>query len=163
MKKHPIVLLMISFVLLTTAFAPKAEAQKLSSTEGKMSIKFPADYQASEEGPTKKFTATVGDQTFFAAYTVHEVELEDQMGLAEVSLDEFNKILEGNILEKSNWKLKKNTGLKANIHLEKQDGKILYHVILIGNIQYQVVVISPTESFDQKSADKFVKSFKVKK
>ncbi|MEZ5003338.1 MAG: hypothetical protein R2730_09930 [Chitinophagales bacterium] len=163
MKHTPFALLMIGFVVFSTAFTTTVHAQKLISSQGKMSVKFPAEYTKTDDGLTVKYSAVVGEQTFFAAYTIHEVELEDKMGLSEVSLEEFNNILNGTILQKTEWKVKKNTGLKGVIRMATEETKVQYHVVMVGQIQYQVVVIAPEATWDQKSTDKFVKSFKILK
>lgn len=167
MKKTTILLLISLFVLISVAFAPTAKGYKYSSAEGKMTVTFPAAFEtevnSQNDIETTKITAIVDEQTFFAAYTLHQTELEDQIMLAQIALDSFSETLNGNILQQSAWKIKKNEGVQAVLNLDEQDAKIQYRVIMIGNLQYQLVVIAANSSFDQKAADSFFKSFKVKK
>ena len=167
MKKYSSTFLIVSIVLLTAAFMPAGKGNVYSTKEGKFSVTFPAAFKTEiteqESAKTIKTSAAVGDQTYFASYTLHEVEMTDPESLAETSLEAFTEATGGTLSDKNAWKIKAHNGLKAIITLEEQDAKIQYHVILVGQLQYQIIVVGPEASWEQKPADGFFKSFKLMK
>lgn len=167
MKNKAITLLPICFLFLSASIVPPSKNFKYKSEEGKMSVTFPAAYESTTDEKENikivKITTEVNEQTFFASYTVHQQQMEDRESLAELSLDSFTETTEGTITQKSAWKIKKNKGYKAMIDLNKQNAQIQYQAIIIGQLQYQLVVVAPKNKWDQKAADRFLKSFKVRK
>lgn len=157
----------LSICLLFLTATLSAQNQKYKSEEGKMSITFPAAFESdvADTGDAKimKISATNGEQTFFASYTLHTVALTDRELLAETSLESFTETTGGTMAYKKSWNMNGEKGFIALIELEEQKAYLQYQVILIGNIQYQIVVVAPKASWNQKSADKFLKSFKVQK
>ncbi len=154
-------------LFIASSFTTASKGYKYSSNEGKYSISFPGTFEESksqnENSISVKVSATVGQSTYFTSHTVHTVEMTDNQMLAEVSLDSFTESLGGSITKKSDWVIKKHKGLKASIDIPQYDAKAEYQIVIIGQIQYQIVAVAPTSSWDQKSADAFFKSFKVKK
>ena len=167
MKTFPNLLVLLCVVFLTSAVVPPAKGYKYSSKEGKMTVSFPSEYEVTttdaESAVTVKVSAVEGERTYFASYTLHDTPLSDREGLAQVSLDSFNETLKGTIINQSTWSLKGQKGLYAKITIPDLDAKIDYHVILVGQIQYQLVVLATQPQWDQKKADAFVKSFKMMK
>ncbi|MCB9081071.1 MAG: hypothetical protein H6555_05100 [Lewinellaceae bacterium] len=167
MRNYFLLLVFIGFVFPLGAINPPGKGFAYSSSAGKFSVVFPARYEVQtsegEEVETTKISVTIDEQTFFASYTVHTVNLTDRDDLLEVSVDSFREQLNGTIQGKSAWKVKKESGLQAVMNLEEQDAKIQYHVLIVGQIQYQLVVVAPSGSFNQKAADAFIKSFKLSK
>ena len=159
--------LLLCVAFFSIAFAPDAKKYPYTSVEGKMSIKFPAAYEVdsnpSGKVTTVKITTTLNEQTFFASYSLHETEDMDHEKMAKVSLQSFSERVGGEITEESVWQVKKDKGVKAVIDMAEQESKVQYQVILVGNIQYQIVVVASYDAWDQKAADKFFKSFKIKK
>ena len=130
-------------------------------------MQFPAKPEISEtkkeDATTYKATATKGQTTYFVGFTVHQTQMMDHQELAQVSLDAFAETLGGIITEQSDWKYKKNLGRQAVVELKEQDARVDYKVILVDQIQYQLVIVSPKADHDAKVAKKFFKSFKMKK
>ncbi len=160
-------LLAAGLLMLVSSAAPLAKKFKYKSEEGKMSVAFPAEFEESEEAindgaKTVKVSAILGDQNFFASYTVHDMPLDDPADLAQVSLDAFSEQLSGNILNTSPWTVKGQQGLKAMIKLEAQSALVDYRVLIHDHLQYQILVVGLESSWDQAAADAFFKSFKVK-
>ncbi|MCB9233762.1 MAG: hypothetical protein H6581_19050 [Bacteroidia bacterium] len=138
-----------------------------TSSTGKFSIQFPAKPEISDtktdEAHTYKANATVGESSYFVGFTVHTTPMVNPDDLAQVSLDAFNETLGGTIESSSEWKYKGETGRQAMIKMEAQGAQVDYKVIIIGQIQYQLIVISTSGDYDAKSAKKFFKSFKTTK
>jgi len=167
MKTFKTSLLLVSVFILVTAFAPPKKGQTYQSDEAKFSIIFPGAYESDvvtgENNITHKITCTVDNQTYFASYTVHQFVIDDQEGLAGVSYDSFLASIGGKEVSKSEWVLKKNKGLKAKIDLTESLSTLEYRVVLVGSIQYQLVVLAATGDYDDKAAQAFFDSFKLMK
>ncbi len=167
MKKNAFLVLIACFVLFTTAFAPLAKGHKYSSEEGKMSIVFPNEFEIEESDlenvKVVKITATHDELFLFASYSLHKTEITNHESLAELSVQSFAESITGTINGQSEWKVKKHNGLKAMMELAENESRVQYNVILVGDIQYQLVVVAPQDSWDQEAADTFFKSFKLKK
>lgn len=149
-----------------TSLTPSVKV-KYSSSEAKLSITFPGDFETTEQFKESyksvKTQAVVDGVIYFSIYTVHDNEMSDPEALAKVSLDAFNDGLDGEITEESTWKVNKQNGLQAMIKVPGQDLVGEYRVVILDQIQYQITVVAPEESWDAKKAKKFFKSFKVKK
>jgi len=167
MKTQLLTLMLIFFVFPAIPINPPEKGAYYSSSAGKFSIVFPTQYkiETTDNGDTEtvKISSTNNDQTYFASYTVHTVELTGLEDLAEVSLNSFSEQLGATISGQSEWKVNKNSGLEATMYLKDQDAKVQYYVLLVGQIQYQLIVLATNSSFDQKAADAFIKSFKLDK
>jgi hypothetical protein len=140
---------------------------KYASTEGKLMITFPASYD-SKDMSTASYTsiqtqATVDDQMFFVTYNIHTTELVDHQSLAETALNSFSEAMNGTISSQVTWQVKKNKGLKARIEIEELGLIADYGVVLVGQIQYQVAVVSAKDIWNQARSNAFFKSFKIKK
>ena len=103
--KNPIFsILLIAFVFVFTSFAPPAKIE-YTSTEGKLSIKFPAAFESenkdAEDHTTVKTKATFEDQLYFVSYTIHKVKMKDYESLAATSLESFNEALGGTITKQA--------------------------------------------------------------
>jgi hypothetical protein len=165
--KHKIATLCLAvLVVCSTVSAGNSKGFKYKSTEGKMSATFPAAYETVEDvaefAKTVKTSADFGDATYLASYTLHYIELDDTEDLAAVSLDAFNSNLGGTITSQTDWVIKKSKGINAMINMVEQEATIQYKVVIRENIQYQVMVITPSSAWDQRAADAFFKSFKIK-
>ena len=148
-----------------TSLAP-APKYKYSSDEGKLTVTFPGEFETSEEQKetykSVKTQAVVDDMVFFVGYTIHESDMADTDELTKVSLDAFINGLNGVVSEETTWKVKKNSGLKALFNVSDNGLKGEYRVVIIGQIQYQITAVSSVDAWDEKVAQKFFKSFKLK-
>ena len=159
-------LLLLLFIGSTSiASAPKS---KYTSTEGKMSVTFPAGTEFitsesdSEGTKTVKTEAQYNNLVFFVAYTIHETVLPEE-NFAQVSVDSFTEALGASITEQSDWKVGKNTGIRVELAVEGAELVGEYRALIVGKYQYQITVVGATSDWDQAVVDKFMKSFKVKK
>lgn len=139
---------------------------KYSTKEGKAKIKFPASYEVSEEvkeaAKTVKIQTKLGENLFFMAYTLHSTQLTEQDNLAEVSLESFAETVKGKIIQQEELIVKSNNGIKAKIVMEEADADVYYWAIIIGQIQYQLIVLDVSKTIDTER-DQFFKSFKILK
>lgn len=165
--KQPIIRIsLFAFLFVLVSMAPATKV-KYTSAEGKLSITFPTTFEStnkdSEDYTSIQTQANLEDQLFFVAYNVHNSELSEHESLAQTSLSAFSEAMGGEITKQSDWKLKKNTGVKARIAVESNDLIGEYGAILVGQIQYQVAVVSAKSAWNQARSDAFFKSFKLKK
>lgn len=167
MKSLSIKFIAFSFVFFTFALGAQAKGFPYASVEGKMSIVFPGEYTSVTEnfdyGKTIKVNAEFSNLTYFASFTLHTIPLTDHYELAVAGMESFVESLEGKIESKTDYYVKKNHGVRASITVESLNLKVDYISILVGDIQYQLVVASEKSSWVQKMADTFFKSFKIKK
>ena len=165
MKKIIFKLSFVAFLFIMQSFTPVK--MKYISSEAKLSITFPTTYETiNKNGDGYSSVETQGnlnDQLFMASYQIHKVQMTEHEAMAIVSLESFNEALGGKITKQSTWMVNKNRGVQASIDIPASNLKAEYKVVLIGQIQYQVVVISEASIWNQANADKFFKSFKVKK
>jgi hypothetical protein len=138
------------------------------SEEEKVKIKFPGEPEIIEEeldvGKHIRAKLAFDDQTMFMLDVVHHKnELSGLEELDQVSLDSFNESIGGNILSQEDFYIKKNKGIKATVVLEDQGITIYYRVLLAGQRQIQVVMMTPDAMQDEKTSQKFFKSFKILK
>lgn len=165
--KNPIIRFsLFASLFLLASFAPPTKV-KYASTEGKLMITFPASYD-SQDMSTDSYKsiqskASLDDQLFFVTYNIHTSELSDHEALAETSLNSFSEAMNGTISSQNVWKVKKNNGLKARIDIPELGLIADYGVVLVGQIQYQVAVVSASDVWNQERSDAFFKSFKLKK
>jgi hypothetical protein len=165
--KNPIIRISVFATLFVLAsFAPPSKI-KFSSTEGKYSIVFPASYEtkdmSTDSYSSLQVQANLDDQLFFVTHNIHTSELTDHEGLAQTSLTSFTEAMTGRITSQKTWQVKKNKGVKAKIEIESLGLQADYGVVLVGQIQYQVAVVSATDKWNQALSDAFFKSFKMKK
>lgn len=149
-----------------TSLAP-AEKHKYTSDEAKLSVTFPSEFSATEEVKdsytSTKIQAISEDMIFLLICTKHDGNVAEEDGLTEVSLQSFMDAMGSESTNSSTWKVKKHSGVKSMYSVPDKDLIGDYRVVLIGNFQFQITVVSPKEAWDEKKAKKFFKSFKVKK
>lgn len=138
--------------------------QTYKSEEGKFKIKFPGAIDITEKEKEKykttQITCTVNENVYFVVCTTHSAPMKKPKELAKVSLDSFVESLSGKISTKSDWDIKGNSGYIAVINIDKTS-VIHYRVVIVGQIQYQVVVIGKKTNYEEEVAKKFFKSFKI--
>lgn len=137
------------------------------SSEGKVKIKFPAEYVV-EESPgeshvTTKVSATMGEMNFFLSYTIHETEITSHYEMAELSLSTFEEKLSARSLSQGDYIYKSHTGRMAEMMMDEQGIRLFYRAILVDQIQYQLIVTMPADQAGNASLDAFFKSFKLLK
>lgn len=159
-----LLLLLIGFTSIASAPKPK-----YSSTEGKMSVTFPAGStfetteSSSEDGKTVKTQSAHNDLVYFVSYTKHTSALEGVDGLTQISVDAFTQALGAEVTEQTDWKVGKNKGIRVLYSAEAAGIEGEYRALIVGQFQYQITVVGSPDSWNQKAADSFFKSFKVGK
>ena len=99
---------------------------------------------------------------FLISHTVHQLQIDNPAELTTLSVTTFAESLGANIDNQSPWKIKKNEGQKATFKSVEQGIIGEYRVIIIGQIQYQVVVVTSGDSLDNEMIHNFSKSVKIK-
>ncbi len=138
------------------------------SADFNVSIAFPMLYNELPEdkeidGKIQKSIQVSGRDssgTYLLSITKHVMELEDHLNLAIESLEEFAAALESDIVSQKSFTYKSHEGKEALIYIESQNLYVNYRVILIGNYQYQTIVIAEYE-IKSKSINNFYNSFKT--
>ncbi len=162
-KRSSIILVLI----LSISYLHAQKSFNYSSDEGKFSIKFPGEY--TETVVEKETAKTVKNQcekdgiNYLASYTLHYLEITDHLDMAEVSLESFTEAVQGIIITRTEWKVKKHEGLRALIDLPDNGKKLEYRVILVGNIQYQLIAFAANDIFNEDDINSYFKSFKLMK
>ena len=166
------VLLVSLPVYLSAASLPwvKLPAQKYESSEFKVSIQFPGDYEENikeKTGDDDKITRTLrvtckySGNSYTLNVTKHPITFTDTKSLAQTSLTSFTNALNGELISQETYTQKGNDGLDATIYLSESDRYVHYRVILIDRFQYQLVIIDKKSSLSD-DADDFMSSFKMK-
>lgn len=166
MKNRGIKLYFGALLFVLVSFVP-AKGFKYVSEEGKFSINFPSEVSTQDMSTTSyksiQAQSNLKDQLFFATHNIHETTLTDQEALAETSLKSFVDAMQGTIISQEKWVVNKNNGLKAKLDIPSLNLIGEYNIVIIGQIQYQLAVVSELDNWSQVETDKFLKSFKVKK
>lgn len=165
MKKSLIRISLFSALFILASFAPASKV-KYTSVEGKLEITFPSSYDvqdmSTENYSSIQAQSNLDEQLFFVTYNIHKTELSDTEGLAETSLSSFTEAMHGEVTSTNTWQVKKNKGLKAKLKIEEHGLIGEYGVVIVGQIQYQVAVVSAPDKWNQARSDAFFKSFKIK-
>lgn len=164
------------FPLLTIAlflfpqFTTAQEWVKYKSKEGKFQIEFPGepkeDIQKKEDSKTIQLQVESNDVIYMGSAVIHQTKL-DVAGvtpemLAESSLDAFAGVIGGNITKKEDFKMNGVNGKACTISNPDQGFECHYKCIIIGQIQYQFIVMSAPSNSNKENRDKFFDSIKIK-
>ena len=137
-----------------------------TSQEGKVKMKFPGEYEVSEEQKEThkvvKISSTIGDENYFLSYTVHNMPMKEHYEMAKVSLNSFAEAFGVEPSNEEDFVYKSHRGRQATLRLEERGIVITYKALLVDQIQYQIVVVQ-AEDGDQATKEKFLKSFKLLK
>lgn len=159
---------LIAFYLVSTGVQGSSPAvpgwTKYRNDEGKVSIKFPAEFdvtvEESETATTYQIISELGKDVFMLSFTFHETEMDDPYNLAQVSLESFNEAVGGELVKETDYKYEDYKGREAIVDLSDAGATVYYRVVIIGQIQYQLAVVDHSGNIlDEK--DKFFNSFSV--
>jgi hypothetical protein len=158
---------LIIFSLLLTATHLLGQSDFVYETEeGKFSIDFPAKYNVNSEEKgsirTAQAMCAFDEHTLLATYTLHATEITDHDALADTSIVAFGNSVNGNLLSKTDWVVDGKKGRKAFYNLPEQNIKVEYRVLLVGQLQYQIIVMATNAKFDNEMAVTFFDSFRLK-
>lgn len=137
-----------------------------TSQEGKVKITFPAPFEeklpssSSGKAHTTKVSSTLGEMNFFLSYTIHDAPIEAHYEMAKLSMSSFSESLKGDLISEDDWKYKKESGRMGEIKIPRSDIRVFYRSLLVGQIQYQLIVTMPATG-EEKNVKAFFKSFKL--
>lgn len=148
----------------------KTVEYKYESAEFNISIVFPMAFeetlgQKEVEGKIQKKTSVKGSDGsghYLASVTKHVVQMRNHVEMADISMNAFVETTKGEIKTQAAFMYKEHEGRDAVIYLPAQQSYVHYRVILIGDYQYQIVVVSDIESRSKAISD-FFNSFKTLK
>ena len=149
------------------AYTGVLKSQIYSPAMGKCSINFPEKYvdteKVSEDGMNTAFAkAKKDDQVFVFKCVEHRdaIKSKDPKNFLEISALGLAKAMEGTQVKKETFKFKNYDGLETYVTVSSKKVYIFYRVLLVGNIQYQFFVITPSSS-KTTEINNFFDSFKL--
>jgi hypothetical protein len=135
------------------------------SAEGKYSITFPAEYTIErsnqDDFSSEQVQSSFNDHLLFSNANIHKEKLENHESLAKTAYEAFISVMGDATSKQEVWTVKKNKGLKVEFELSKESLKGVYYVVLIKQVQYQFVVLSPISKWDPSVAKNFIKSLEM--
>lgn len=137
-----------------------------TSQEGKVKITFPTPFEeklpssSSGKAHTTKVSSTLGEMNFFLSYTIHDSPIKEHYQMAKLSMSSFSESLKGELISEGDWKYKKEIGRMGEIKIPRSDIRVFYQSLLVGQIQYQLIVTIPATG-EEKHVKTFFKSFKL--
>ena len=141
------------------------EAVNFSPANGGFSIDFSCYYKTSE---TRKDNAYIGqascvdnEHTFLASYTIHKNPLSNNDELMDISIDSFIKQVNGKPGLLTQWQAGENLGKSVIVFIGQSNTKIIYRVLIVGQIQYQLAVMATRDQFSYEASKKFFDSFRL--
>ncbi len=164
------ILMLACAIFLIPTLSQAQKWTKVKSKEGKFEIEFPAepklDKKEKEDSKTYQYQLTHNDVIYMASAVVHDTPLNvkglTSESLAESSLDAFAGVMGGKITKKEDFTLGKNKGKACTIENKEKGFKCYYKCIIIGQIQYQFIVMNAPSADDKKSRTQYFKSIKTK-
>jgi hypothetical protein len=169
MKTKTILLALTLISLPLISFGQKWEHFK--SKEGKFEIDFPVEPKVEntdgDDSKTVQLQATHNEVIYMASAVIHETNLDVEglspEKLSQASLEAFANVMGGEMKSNGDFKLGKNKGRECVIDNSEKGFMCYYKVIIIGQVQYQVIVMNAPANDDKKSRAKFFSSFEVSK
>jgi hypothetical protein len=142
------------------------ESYKFTSSEYKYSITYPAEYtvenSTTEDFSSEQAQSSFNDHLLFSNANIHKEKLTNHESLAKTAYEAFISVMGVATSKQEVWTVKKNKGLKVEFELSKESLKGVYYVVLIKQVQYQFVVLSPISKWDPTVANNFIKTLKIK-
>ena len=169
MKKEA--LFLFFFAIISSPFCLAQKWVKYENKTARFSTEFPQEpkEEIEDDETGKAYTATlsVDGYIFMSSALIHKTNLSveglTQEAMAQTSLDAFEKALGATKVTKKNYYIRSNTGLDAEIEVPGFDNPILYRIIVIDQIQYQVVVMKKEGKAKIGKMKKFIGSFRIVK
>ncbi len=133
------------------------------------SIKFPELPQEVYKNVPEGFKITTFAQsaecTYMSKTLVMKSAVSDKKAKAEKTINSLATKLKGKVIEKTEWKVGGVSGIASVIDIpekaaDKPQMKVQCNVIIVGKIQYQVMVMGVTELYQDGVADYFIASFR---
>ena len=81
----------------------------------------------------------------------------------EYLINSFDEAIKAFSTSKTEWEVDEHKGYIVKYEVSEKDLKAEFRVLLVGQIQYQFMYVATNPNFDEKVAEKFFKSFKLKK
>lgn len=163
---------MLIFFLLCGVGGQSLSAQKVkwttfSSHIGKAKIKFPEKPEVvvkqSKKGDAYACNAYLGDIIFMFTFVMHNGKISSDPKRVQKSLDSFISASRAKVIDQSEFSYKKHTGKNATVTLPGKGLIIDYRVLIVKQVEYQYMVVSPEAERNEKLIKKFFKSFKLLK
>ncbi len=147
----------------------KLQIDKFTSYEFKISVIFPSEFEeeikekTADNGDitrTLKLKCKKGENTYMLNVTKHPFNMTDAKGLAETSLEAFARGVKGDIRKQEIFTQKGHEGIDAKLYLSEQNKYVYYRIILVGRLQYQMVIMENNSTLSGNAND-FLISFKL--
>jgi hypothetical protein len=131
------------------------------------SIKFPGVptdvYKNTSEGTKYTTYLLYGQSSYFLKILDLKSEPSDKKAKAKKVLNSWATKTKGEVTEESDWTAGSNIGIKGKIEIT-EEGKpemlVFCHVIVVGKVQYEIIVMTPKEIYDPEFDGYFLASFR---
>lgn len=164
---------MILLLALLTLFVSALNAQNWTtykSKPAKFSIDFPAEAKEEkledEETVSYQYQSSLEDVIYMASAVIHETKLNVEgltiEDLTNSSLEAFANVMGGEMKDSGDIKIGKNKGKYCILYNQEKGFMCYYRCIIVGQIQYQFIVINAPANDDKKTREKFFKSIAIK-
>jgi hypothetical protein len=131
--------------------------------EGRFSINFPEGYtitaDSGQDAITIKAECYSENEYYLASYTKLPAVLEETKELTQLSLEFFKEAVQARELTKEEWNIEGHSGLAAYLIMTEEEARIVYRVIIAGDILYQLAYLADTNVFSKENAIAFISTF----
>lgn len=172
MKKH--LTRIVTALAVCLAVSVHAQEQKVSwntitDYDNHCTIKFPTlpteVFKNTEEGFKTTTYATYGQSSYFLKVLRFKNEPSDKKAKAKKTLTSLASKAKGKVTVEQDWIEGSDSGVKGIIIIpgdgaSKPEMTVFCNVIIIGSVQYQIMVMTPTEIYDESFDGNFLNSFK---
>lgn len=146
----------------------KKDIFKFQSSAYHVAANFPVKYeeeitsQETDNGRVfiLKVSCTLNTDLYMLSVTKHPELLTEPLKLAEMSLHSFVKALNGEIKSQYSFYYDRFEGKEATIFMTEKNTYAHYRVLMVGKLQYQVIVVDGNEKLSTNVTD-FFDSFKI--
>lgn len=168
MKRH---LLLISFIFLSmitgSGLAQDITWSTTTDYDHNCSIQFPGVptevFKNASEGTKYTTYVTYGQSSYFLKVMDLKSEPADKKAKAQKVINSLATKAKGKVIEGNDWKEGTNTGVQGKIEIS-QTGKpemlVFCNVMIIGKVQYEIIVMTPKEIYDPEFDGYFLSSFR---
>jgi hypothetical protein len=163
----------LGFVLVLSSFAhaqdSKVNWNTITDYDNHCTIMFPTlpteTYKNTAEGFKTTTHSLYGQSSYFLKILQFKNEPSDKKAKATKVLTSLASKVKGKVTEQVDWVEGSDTGVKGIIVIPgdgaaKPEMTVLCNVIIVGSVQYQIMVLTPTEIYDEAFDGRFVSSFK---
>lgn len=134
------------------------------------SIKLPgagkSTFKNTSEGTKYTTYELYGQSSYFLKVLDMKTEAKDKKARASKTAHDLASKFHGKITEEVDWLIGTRTGVQVQFEIIKEgepDLQVFHHVVVVGKVQYEVLMMTPKELYDPAFDDNFLNSFQFLK